>query len=114
MALRQRHRHVEVGDAGDPGGAEDRLVEARVAGVEDGVGARLADQRDERVLVARVDLRGAEAVRLAEPVDDRLRALAVDVGEHHVGEEAAPLGDCGCRGADAAGPDDEDSHVVRP
>ncbi len=115
VALRERHRHVEVGRPGLLRGEEDRLVEARVAGVEDGVGSAVAHQRDERGLVGGVDLGGAEAVRLLElRSTTALRARQVDVRERHVVEEAAPLRDRGDGCADPARSDDENSHVVRP
>ena len=48
MRLGQRHRHVEIGHARLEAGVEDRHVEERVDGVEDRVGAGLADQREQR------------------------------------------------------------------
>ena len=47
MRVRQRHRHVQVGDPGLEAGVEDRLVEARVAGVQHRVGPHAHDQLDE-------------------------------------------------------------------
>ena len=61
VRLGERHRHVEVRDAGLEARVEDRDVEERVDGVQDGVGARLADERDDGVLARRVDRMRAEA-----------------------------------------------------
>ena len=58
VRLGQRHRHVEVRDAGLEARVEDRDVEERVDGVEHRVGPRLADQREHAVLA-----RGVDAVR---------------------------------------------------
>ena len=57
-----------------------------------------------------VDLRGAEAVRLAELLDDGLGARAVVVGEDHVLEERAPLRDRPDGRPHAARTDDEHPH----
>ena len=57
-----------------------------------------------------VDLRGAEAVRLAELLDDGLGARELVVGEDHVLEERAPLRDRPDGRPHAARTDDEDSH----
>ena len=51
VGVRQRHRHVQVGDRGLERRAEDRLVEARVAGVQHGVGPHAADQLDQLLAV---------------------------------------------------------------
>ena len=68
------------------------------------------DQADDRVLVRGVEPRRAEAVVLAEPVDNGLRARGVEVGEHDPLEERAALRDGGKGRADTTGSDDEDSH----
>ena len=60
--------------------------------------------------VGGVDLRGAEAVRLAELLDDGLGARELVVGEDHVLEERAPLRDRPDGRPDAARTDDEDPH----
>ena len=110
MRLGQRHRHVEVRAAGLERRREDRRVEARVDGVEDRVGLRLAGERDDGGRVGGVDLRGAEAVRLAELLDDGLGARELVVREDHVLEERAPLRDRAHGRPDAARADDEDPH----
>ena len=108
--MRERHRHVEVGDASVEAGGEDRLVEARVARVQDRVRLHTRDQLDELLAAGRVDALGREAVRLAQPPDGRLRALERDVGEHHLREHLAALRDRGERRADTARSDDENLH----
>jgi hypothetical protein len=92
-------------------GGEDRLVEARVAGVQDRVGAHLADQRDERRRIGCVDLRGREAIRLAEPLDGGPCALGRDIRDRHLLEERATLRDRRHRRPDSPRTDDEDPHV---
>jgi hypothetical protein len=109
---RERHRHVEIRAPVLERCVEDRRVEARVGSVEDGVGAGLAQQADERVLVARVDLRRGEAV-VAVPLDDGGRPGGVEVGEGHPLEEAAPLRHRGDRRADRPRPDHEYLHQRR-
>jgi hypothetical protein len=47
MRLGERHRHVEVRDAGVEARIEDRHVEERVDRVEDRVRLRVADQRND-------------------------------------------------------------------
>jgi hypothetical protein len=109
MRARQRHRHVEVGAARRPRRGEDRRVQARVAGVEDRVGALGAGELDDRGLVARVQCDGPVAgIRVAD--DRRSGAVAVDVGEHQAVEEVAAARDGGDSGADPAGAQDEDAH----
>ena len=90
VGARERHRHVEIRAAVLERGVEDRRVEARVGRVEDGVGAGLAQQADERVLVARVDLGRGETI-VAVPRQDGGRPGRIEVGERHPLEEAAPL-----------------------
>ena len=57
---RQRHRHVEVVDAGRERGAKDRHHEPRVGRVEHRVDPVLGDQRLDRRLVGGVEPRGDE------------------------------------------------------
>ena len=110
MPMRQRHRHVEVGHLGLEAGAEDRLVEARIAGVQHRVRAHAPDQLDERGAVGGVDALGGEAVRLAEPRGGRLGALERDVGEHDLLEHRPALGDRRERRAHAPRSDHENLH----
>ncbi len=74
MRLGERHRHVEVRHAGLEARVEDRDVEERVDRVEDGVGSRLADQRDDRVLARRVDPRAPLKRPSSSSADDALPA----------------------------------------
>ena len=110
MRLGQRHRHVEVRAASLERRREDRRVEARVDGVEDRVGVRLAGERHDGGGVGGVHLRGAEAVRLAELLDDGLGACQVVVSEDHVLEERAPLRDRADGRPDTPRTDYEDPH----
>ncbi len=94
VRLGERHRHVEVGRAGFEARVEDRDVEERVDGVQDRIGARLPDQRDDGVLARRVDPVRAEAT-VVELSHDVLRSCRVVVGQRAVLEERAALGDLG-------------------
>ena len=98
----ERHRHVQVGHARPQAGVEDRLVEARVAGVQHGVGPRAADQLDEVGLARGIDALGAEAIGLAQPLHHRLRALERDVGHHDPLEDGTSLRDRRERRPDAS------------
>jgi hypothetical protein len=109
MRARQRHRHVQVGAARRPRRGEDRRVQARVAGVEDRVGALGAGEVDDGGLVARVQRDGpVPGIRMAG--DRRPGTVALDVGEHQAVEEVAAARDGGDRGAAPAGAQDEDAH----
>ena len=93
-------------------GGEDRRVEARVAGVEDRVGA--LGGAPARRSPSASEASSCAAPKRSSPVaraGARLRALAVDVGQHEVLEEPAMAGDGGGRGAHAARSDDEDAHA---
>ena len=111
MRLRERRCHVEIGRPGLEAGVEDLRVEPRVGGVQHGVGLRLPDQRDDRLLARGVDRGRLEPVGLAEPVDDRLGPGDVEIRKRDAVEERAALRDCGEGRADAAGSDHEDSHT---
>ncbi len=87
---------------------EDRRIEARVARVQDRVGALALRERDDLLDARRVDLRRGEAV--AEPGDRALGAAQVDVREHHPLEERALRRDGGGGAADTAGAEDDDAH----
>jgi hypothetical protein len=113
VRLRERRRHVEVGHPRSEAGVEDRRVEAGVGRVEDDVGAGLSHDGDDGFLAGRVDLRGREAVGLAERAHDGLRSGGIEVGQRDVVEERAALRDGGERRPDSAGTDDEDSHDNR-
>src|SRR5581483_7354659 len=107
---RQRHRHVEIGDARLLRRVEDRRVEARVARVEDRVRLRCTCKLDDRGDVRGVDRGCVEAV--IEAGDRTLRTRLVDVGERHVLEERPASGDrCG-RAANAACSDNKDLHAL--
>ena len=93
-------------------GVEDRLVEARVAGVEHGVRLHAADQLHEVRLARGVDALGGEAIGLTQPLRHRLRALERDVGHHNLGECRPALGNRGKRRPDASRPDHQDSHCT--
>ena len=109
VGRRERHRHVEIRDAGVERGREERRVEARVASVEHRVGLLGAQQLGDGRGVGRVDLRRGEAV-----VDRRraLRAREIDVGENEALDEVATRGDRRCRSAHSPGSDDDDFHRV--
>ena len=111
MRLRERRCHVEIGRPGLEAGVEDLWVEPRVGCVQHGIGLRLPDQRDDRLLARGVDRGRREPVGLAEPVDDRLGAGDVEIRKRDAVEERAALRDRGEGRADAAGSDDEDSHT---
>ncbi len=110
VRLGQRHRHVEVRAESLERRREDRRVEARVDGVDNRVRLCLASERDDRTDVGCVHLRRAEAVRLAELLDDGFGAGAVVVGEDHVLEERAPLRDRPHGRPHAARTNDEHPH----
>jgi len=74
-----------------PAGIEDRLVEARVAGVQHRVGLHAADQLDEIGLTRGVDALGAEAIGLGEPRGHRPGTLERDVGHHDLCERRPAL-----------------------
>ena len=112
MRLRERHRHVEVRDAGFEARVEDRDVEERVDRVEDGVGARLSDQRDDRLLARGVDCVRREAA-VVELGHERGRARGVVVGERAVLEEGSPSRDLREGRPDPACSDDENPHGAR-
>ena len=110
VRVRERHRHVEVGDAGLEGGFEDLLVEAGVGRVEHGVGSHAGDQRGHVRLVGGVHPLGPEAVGLAQALGGRPRPLERDVGHHDLRERGPALGDRGERRAHAAGAHHQDLH----
>ena len=87
---------------------EDRRVEARVARVQDRVGALGLQERHDLLDARRVDLRRGEAV--TEPRDSTHGAFAVDVGEHHPLEERALRRHCRSGAADPAGAEHDDAH----
>ena len=68
VRVRQRHRHVQIGRPSREAGVEDRLVEARIAGVQDRVRAHPLDQLDERLAIGGVHALGGEAIGLAQAV----------------------------------------------
>ena len=92
MRLRERHRHVEVRHAGLEARVEDRGVEARVDGVEDGVGARhsRSTRRSRPRSTRRRRRREAAVVELG---DDRGRTRGVESASATVLEERSPLRD---------------------
>ena len=110
MWLRERHRHVQVGHLRIEGRSEDRLVEARVAGVQHRVRADPADQLHQVLPVGGVDALGGEAPGLAEAGDHRADALGRDVGEDHPLERLAALRDRRERRPHATGTNDENLH----
>ena len=110
VRLGQGHRHVEVRAASLQRRREDRRVEAGVDSVEDRVRLRLAGKRHDGGRVRGVDLRGAEAVRLAELLGDGLGARELVVREDHVLEERAPLRDRADGRPDTSRTDYEDPH----
>ena len=112
VGARERHRHVEIRAAVLEGGVEDRRVEARVGRVEDGVRLGLAQEADQRLAVARVDLRRGEPV-VGVPLHGRGRPGRVEVGERDALEEAPPARDCRDGRPDRPGPDHEDLHQRR-
>ena len=90
VGLRERHRHVQVRDPRLEGRVEDRLVEARVAGVQHGVGRARARSARPSSSRSEASTRSArEAAGLAEPAHRRLRALERDVGEHDLLERGS-------------------------
>ena len=93
MRARERHRHVQVGDPRPQAGVEDRLVEARVAGVQHGIGPHAANQLDDVRLVRGIDTLGAVAIGLAQPRHHGPRALERDIGHRDVREDGTPLRD---------------------
>ena len=85
---RQRHRHVEVGAAGLEGGREDRRVEARVAGVQERVGAGVSRAgRRPRPRRSASTCAAPKRSGSPEPRDERLGPRRVDVGEDDPLEE---------------------------
>ena len=74
-------------------------------------GSTPLDQRDQLAAVGGVDALGREPVGLAQARDHLARALRRDVGQHHLLERGAPLGDRGERRPDPAGSDDEHAHA---
>jgi len=94
----QRHRHVQVVDAGAERGPEQRHHEPGVGRVHQRVAAALGEQPGHGPLVPGVQLRGLV------PVAGRgraLRPLQVIVGDDQLGE-GAPGGDLGQRRTDPA------------
>ncbi len=112
VGARERHRHVEIRAAVLEGGVENRRVETRIRGIEDGVGLGRAQQRDERLAVARVDLGRGEAV-IAVPLDHRGRPSRVEVGEGDALEEVATSRHRRDRRAYRPSPNHEDLHPRR-
>ena len=111
MRVRQRHRHVQVGDPRLERGAEDRLVEARIAGVQHGVRAATRPISATRSsLVRGVDALGREAAGSPSPATTDVHALGRDVREHDLLERRAALRDRRERRSHAAGADDENLH----
>jgi hypothetical protein len=102
MRLRERHGHVEVEHAGLARRGEDRRIEARVTGVDDRIGARRAQRRDDGGTIRGVE---DERVDAAAPMPggDALGALTVDVGQRDVLDKGTRHADVGDRTADAAG-----------
>ena len=92
---------------------EDRRVQPRVAGVEDGVGPLCAAEIGHGLLVARVD-GDRRHPRVVMAFDGRAGAGRVQVGHDHALEERAAAGDGGDGRADAAGAEDEDAHGPGP
>ena len=114
MRLGHVHRHVDVVAAGGERAFEDRRVEARVAGVEDHVGAALHGELGDAVLVAGVDSGGLDppALGVDRGRNRLLGALEVDVGDRDVLEGLTVRCDRHERRADPAGTDHEDSHAL--
>ena len=77
-----------------------------------GVGAGLAQQADERVLVARVDLGRGKTI-VAVPREDGGRPGRIEVGERDALEEVAPPRDRRDSRTDRPGPDHEYLHQRR-
>ena len=92
MRLGERHRHVEVRDAGLEAGIEDRHVEERVDRVQDGVGAasRGSARRPPSSLDASTRVRARSGRRRARPTS-AAGSRRVVVGERAVLEERPSL-----------------------
>ena len=108
----QRHRHVEIGAAVLEGGVEDRRVEARIGRVEDSVRLGLAQESDESLPVARVDLRRGKAV-VAVALHDRGGTGRIEIGEGHALEEVPAFRDSSDRGSHGPRADHEHLHQRR-
>jgi hypothetical protein len=81
--MRQRHRHVEIGDACVEGPVEDRHHEPRIDGVQDVGDVPGAAELGDRRCIGRIDLRGAEPTGAGVvAIDDALCSCLVVVGEH--------------------------------
>ncbi len=87
MGLGQRRGHVEVGHARAQARVEDRRVEPRVCAVQDGIRLDITNQLDDGVLARGINTRRVVAVVFAEPIDDSLRPVRVEVGERDPLEE---------------------------
>ena len=114
MRLGHVHRHVDVVAVGGERAFEDRWVEARVAGVEDHVGAALHGERGDAVLVAGVDIGGLDppALGVDRGRDRLLGALDVDVGDRDVVVGLPVRCDRHERRSDPARTDHEYSHAL--
>ena len=110
MRMGQRHRHVEVGHARVEAGVEDRLVEARVAGVQHRVGrarARSARRAPRGRRRRRARPRSGRVRPAARPPRGRARARRRPTPP---AERGTSLGDRRERRPDAACSDDQDPH----
>jgi hypothetical protein len=91
VRVRQRHRHVEIGDAGRQGRPEHRHHEPRVECVQHRIAPLGPDQLHDGLLVAGVKPDRGEPV--AAPVDRPPRPAFVVIG-HDDPLEQIPAGDC--------------------
>ena len=110
VRMGERHRHVQVGGARLEGSVEDRLVEARIAGVQDGIGAHPLDQLHERRTIGGVHPLGGEAVGFAELGHHIVRARRGHVRERHLLERGPTLGYRRERRTNTAGSNHEHAH----
>ena len=113
VALRERHRHVEVLRTRLERPFEDRHHEPRVGGVQD-VRDPVRTDAFRHVGRARgVDGRGAEPPAVTVTVDHALGARCVEVGEHDLFVEVTPRRDRGERSTHAARANHQDLHADR-
>ena len=108
----QRHRHVEVGDPGGEGRAEDRHHEPRVDRVQHRIAPLGSDQLHDRLLVRRVELYRGEPV--ATPGDRPPRPLLVVIGHDDALEQIPPRDRSRDRRPDSARADDQHPHDAPP
>ena len=81
MRLTEIHGHVDVIRTGGETGIEDRLVQSRIAGVNNDVGLCLCNQRDDVSFITSINSRRPEPPRIIQFVDCMLGGIKRNIRE---------------------------------